>query len=374
MVGTIGLGRAFPLDQELPKLDALLRSQWSELPNAFETPHLAARLTRMIATILDRPYPESLSLLLHPAFVDWHFGYCQAAKAALQASQPALLPEEALVTSLEDLESMLREGNEACCSRRVPGTPFRVTSTAAWAVRSLQEQMKIDVHIIAFTNEADSRPTSAEEDGFVQDLERACGLIKEAWPEQWEDIARVVRYVIPFRGRARDSFTPERALGSIYASYRPDDAVWLADMLVHEARHNRLNLLQRRVRLYDNDDALRYWSPWRQTDRHLKGILHGVYSFTGVGHLHGRLLQQGHEVTPLTIRRLMEESDRIFSMIKLLRAHGRWTPDGLRVLDELCDEALVLLEFRDLLIRRLCPGYVATLSREAIKESLGAHS
>lgn len=364
----VGLGSAFPLSEEFRALDVLLCSNWSELPDAILNPQTRQTLGSMIADVLATPFPERLSILLHPAFVDWHFGFCQAAQNALNGTKE--LPEQALLEQFLEVKKSVVGNQEDIESRGIPMASFRLTTTAPWAVRCLREQMRIDVHIVRPEGEEELRPTANEEDIFVEDLSSASALIANCWPEQWDEITQVIRYVIPFRSHARDSFSPNRAQGSIYISFRPGDPLWLADTVVHEARHNRLNLLQRRLRLYDNNSELRYWSPWRQTDRHLKGILHGVYAFTGVAHFHGLLLESGASLAPLSIRRIMEETDRVFSMLKLLQKHGEWTESGEKVLNDLCAEAAILADIRDSLIRRLCPGYTAKFSRSEIEEAL----
>ncbi len=276
--------------------------------------------------------------------------------------------EKELVETLETVCHSLANG-ESSDSREVPGTPFRITSTAAWARRCIRTTKAADIHPIDITT--NGRPPSQEQVAFVEDLTRASSILEETWPETWHDIRTTIRYVVPFRGQPNDSFTSARTFGAVYITPRLGDAVALAEALLHEARHNRLLMLQRRVRLYDNDNDCRYWSAWRQTDRPLRGILHGVYAFTGVCRFHGLLLRKGFPLTPLGLRRIMEESDRVFSMLKLLNKYGRWTSDGRKVLDELEDESFELFGCRDFLVQHLCPGYVpAPYKREVIRELL----
>ncbi|MGW1064092.1 HEXXH motif domain-containing protein [Streptomyces aureus] len=73
--------------------------------------------------------------------------------------------------------------------------------------------------------------------------------------------------------------------GDAYASMiisRPPDAVRLAETMVHEFQHSKLAALLHHFPLLDDDRAERFYAPWRSDPRHLTGLLHGAYAFTGV--------------------------------------------------------------------------------------------
>ncbi|MFI6373406.1 HEXXH motif domain-containing protein [Streptomyces sp. NPDC050546] len=63
---------------------------------------------------------------------------------------------------------------------------------------------------------------------------------------------------------------------------RPASALALAETLVHELQHSKLAALLHLFPLLDDDRAERYYAPWRTDPRHLTGLLHGAYAFTGV--------------------------------------------------------------------------------------------
>ncbi|MFF3615724.1 aKG-HExxH-type peptide beta-hydroxylase [Streptomyces sp. NPDC002580] len=103
------------------------------------------------------------------------------------------------------------------------------------------------------------------------------------------DPARI-RTIVPWQPPvADDDGTPRPQLsastGDAYASMvisRPPDAVRLAETLVHEFQHSKLAALLHHFPLLDDDRAERYYAPWRSDPRHLTGLLHGAYAFTGV--------------------------------------------------------------------------------------------
>ncbi|MFF0161172.1 HEXXH motif-containing putative peptide modification protein [Streptomyces sp. NPDC005263] len=63
---------------------------------------------------------------------------------------------------------------------------------------------------------------------------------------------------------------------------RPSSAPALAETLVHEFQHSKLAALLHLFPLLDDDRRERYYAPWRPDPRHLTGLLHGAYAFTGV--------------------------------------------------------------------------------------------
>ncbi|MFD3613980.1 HEXXH motif-containing putative peptide modification protein [Streptomyces sp. NPDC058676] len=63
---------------------------------------------------------------------------------------------------------------------------------------------------------------------------------------------------------------------------RPSAALALAETLVHEFQHSKLAALLHLFPLLDDDREERYYAPWRPDPRHLTGLLHGAYAFTGV--------------------------------------------------------------------------------------------
>src|SRR5690606_21063095 len=84
------------------------------------------------------------------------------------------------------------------------------------------------------------------------------------------------------------------AYGSMVVA-RPAGALALAETLVHEFQHSKLAALIHLFPLADDDRAERYYAPWRPDPRHLTGLLHGAYAFTGVaGFWRDRLAHPDH--------------------------------------------------------------------------------
>ncbi|MFG2881487.1 HEXXH motif domain-containing protein [Streptomyces sp. NPDC048297] len=80
---------------------------------------------------------------------------------------------------------------------------------------------------------------------------------------------------VPLSGSSGDSY------GAMVIA-RPACAPALAETLVHEFQHSKLAALLHLFPLLDDDREERHYAPWRADPRHLTGLLHGAYAFTGV--------------------------------------------------------------------------------------------
>jgi HEXXH motif-containing protein len=111
---------------------------------------------------------------------------------------------------------------------------------------------------------------------------------------------------------------------------RPSSAVALAETLVHEFQHSKLAALLHLFPLLDDDREERYYAPWRPDPRHLTGLLHGAYAFTGVtGFWRDRLAGARDDRAADTagyhfaLRRLQSRL-----VVRTLLAEGRLTSQG----------------------------------------------
>ncbi|GLP63551.1 HEXXH motif domain-containing protein [Streptomyces sp. TUS-ST3] len=115
---------------------------------------------------------------------------------------------------------------------------------------------------------------------------------------------------------------------------RPSSALALAETLVHEFQHSKLAALLHLFPLLDDDRAERYYAPWRHDPRHLSGLLHGAYAFTGVaGFWRDRLADAPDERAAdeagyhFALRRLQSRL-----VVRTLRTSGRLTAPGRALL------------------------------------------
>ncbi|WP_353945871.1 HEXXH motif domain-containing protein [Streptomyces sp. HUAS MG91] len=94
-------------------------------------------------------------------------------------------------------------------------------------------------------------------------------------------ITRIVPWTSAQWPGIRVSASTGDAFGSMMAS-RPDSGLDLAESLVHEFQHSKLGALLHLFPLLADDRTERFYAPWRADPRHLPGLLHGAYAFTGV--------------------------------------------------------------------------------------------
>lgn len=125
------------------------------------------------------------------------------------------------------------------------------------------------------------------------------------------------------------------AFGSMMIA-RPPGALDLAETLVHEFQHSKLGaLLHLFPLLGDNRDECHY-APWRPDPRHLPGLLHGAYAFTGVaGFWRERLGDKEADPTGLApfqfaLRRLQTRL-----VVRTLATRAVLTPQGRRLVSGL---------------------------------------
>lgn len=117
---------------------------------------------------------------------------------------------------------------------------------------------------------------------------RWCGLLDEAWEilvEHHTDYAAelalvdpVIVPVSPCRGLVASSSSS--SFGAIIVA-TPDSPAALAETLVHELQHSKLNAVLDLVRLETGAQRLSC-APWRADPRPLPGLLHGIYAFMSV--------------------------------------------------------------------------------------------
>ncbi|NEB14439.1 radical SAM protein [Streptomyces coelicoflavus] len=123
------------------------------------------------------------------------------------------------------------------------------------------------------------------------------------------------------------------AFGAMVIS-RPGSALALAETLVHEFQHSKLAALLHLFPLLDDDREERYYAPWRADPRHLTGLLHGAYAFTGVaGFWRDRLTDPAHAEAAAYHFALRRVQCRL--VVRTLLTSARLTAPGRRLVEGL---------------------------------------
>ena len=83
---------------------------------------------------------------------------------------------------------------------------------------------------------------------------------------------------------------------TIFVSVCEDDALSagfrVAESILHEAMHLKLTLIQQHIDLVKADSAETFFSPWRNVQRPLIGVLHGLFVFRSVSDFYQSVLDK----------------------------------------------------------------------------------
>ncbi|MFD8453390.1 MULTISPECIES: aKG-HExxH-type peptide beta-hydroxylase [Streptomyces] len=152
----------------------------------------------------------------------------------------------------------------------------------------------------------------------------------------------LIRAVVPYGRTAATPPAPPTvavsassgdSFGAMVVS-RPGSALALAETLVHEFQHSKLAALLHLFPLLDDDREERYYAPWRADPRHLTGLLHGAYAFTGVaGFWHDRLTDPAHAEAAAYHFALRRVQCRL--VVRTLLTSARLTAPGRRLVEGL---------------------------------------
>lgn len=180
----------------------------------------------------------------------------------------------------------------------------------------------------------------SEPAGLPRRLGRALDRLARAWPEAWREVHHYTRAVVPLHESGTVSFSLRARPGYSYINVWGKSSLQLSDDLLHETSHHKLHAIEEIAELVADDEEPKWWSPWREAWRPLRGILHACYTFSYGAVMFARLLASANakltdrEVSICQRRLLEEEAHLDFSLgdLKRARLEGRLTPagDGVR--------------------------------------------
>lgn len=133
---------------------------------------------------------------------------------------------------------------------------------------------------------------------WQRSLGEALGLIKAALPTWYEELAVTTRRIVPvgYEPEMHLSASYREAPGVVYMTLHPDPLT-LAEALIHETQHGKMNLLSWLDPVLNN--AYSDWcdSPVRPDLRPVMGVLLAVHAFVPVSALHHQLARLGHPIS-----------------------------------------------------------------------------
>lgn len=172
-------------------------------------------------------------------------------------------------------------------------------------------------------------------------LTAALGLVEAFLPEVRREMSLALHQVVPvgYDAERHLSASYQEALGTIYLTLHPS-LMTLAEALVHEFSHGKLNTLLELDPVLDNAFSSLHRSPVRPDPRPLHGVLLAAHAFLPIEAMYLAMLEAEHPLTregggaPFRAR-LTQIRAANREATRLVVTEGRPTPLGRALVDEL---------------------------------------
>ena len=116
-------------------------------------------------------------------------------------------------------------------------------------------------------------------DSHFEKMEKALKIIKESSPLCFEALECFSHTIIPINEPGIVSYSSQSIPGISCINFYERNFVDLIDDLVHENGHHHLNAYLNHTELIYEDDEKIFYSPWRRTERAIRGIYHAAGTF-----------------------------------------------------------------------------------------------
>ncbi len=173
---------------------------------------------------------------------------------------------------------------------------------------------------------------------WLASLSGALALIAEQLPEIRRELGLYVQQIVPvgYDAHRHLSASYQEAIGTVYLSLHPQ-RMTMAEALIHEMSHNKLNALLEREPLLDNAFSPLFSSPVRPDPRPLHGVLLAIHAFLPVARLYEKMIEAGHPLSedPSFSRRYTDVVAKNRDAAQTLLEHGRFTEAGQPLAQEI---------------------------------------
>ncbi|WP_165585146.1 aKG-HExxH-type peptide beta-hydroxylase [Chryseobacterium soli] len=110
----------------------------------------------------------------------------------------------------------------------------------------------------------------------------------------------------------------------------------VAESILHEAMHLKLTLIEKHIDLIKPDTLEKFYSPWRDEQRPLRGVLHGLFVFKSVFEMYKFLCNNSKDYKNTDhIYYRMEDITEEFRTIKNLALNNGFTEAGANFVNNL---------------------------------------
>jgi HEXXH motif-containing protein len=173
---------------------------------------------------------------------------------------------------------------------------------------------------------------------WLDALREALRIVRDFVPELRVEMNECVEVIVPvgFDPEKHLSASYREVVGTLYVSLHPE-VMTMAEALVHELSHTKLNLLFDVDPVLENAFEPLYVSPVRPDPRPLHGVLLAVHAFSAVLRLYDRMLAHDHPAARTErFRARMSALQRGNQEgLSVLSSHAHPTPMGRELLAEM---------------------------------------
>ena len=187
--------------------------------------------------------------------------------------------------------------------------------------------------------------SEVEERALFIELQAAWRLIATVCPGVMGEMQHTARYLSPIRPMTGDrapSFSSSNLPGVIFVgTHNSEGRLYpfdlLAEACLHEHLHNRLYLLDQSAPLTNPaENPKTYYSPWKQTERPVDGMLHAIYVFANLAWFWRAISSRTDTDIPqkLAIERSEMHALPLRDALRTLEGTDELTPTGEAVIHE----------------------------------------
>jgi hypothetical protein len=188
-----------------------------------------------------------------------------------------------------------------------------------------------------FRPAAGAKPAGVEPLLIAGKLADGFDLLLAAWPEAVADVRSCCGAVIAVDAPRRHVYSAStRELPLVLQlTLRADEhPTMVAEALVHETAHVKLDALDHLAPLLENGEQEGFHHPWREDPRTLRGVLLGAHAFLNVALFYQRMAAAG--ISPdEAAREIAQRRREVAEALDTLDQHAVFTPAGQRLFDRL---------------------------------------
>jgi HEXXH motif-containing protein len=240
----------------------------------------------------------------------------------------------------------------------VPSFPLRSHSstsagrTVHWTVDDIDPYR-------TFAVEDPARLAPDEFENWQRLLDDAWSILVKEHEEHVQEVMAADPVIIPVaEGSGFVASSSATAFGAICLA-TPESPQSLAETVVHELQHSKLNALLDLVPLQRPGEDRLCFAPWRRDPRPLSGLLHGIYAFVGVTEYWHKQLRSHADADGAAVFHFAHHREQIREALRWLGPVPELSAAGARFLEvasarlAACDEVVVAESLRDV-ISLLC--------------------